>query len=524
MTEDNVRSIFDEAVKRKLDDRKWPDPDMAIVGDDEAPVPVLEANALPKGWAKWITHEAAACNVPPDYVAGALIASASAWIGHARHVGATARWRQSPHLWVALCGRPSTGKTPGMEAELDATRTTELAMAQAPGWIEKSALHALKTAEAKAYEERWQSEVRDAVRADKGPPERPAKAVPPSPLSAFRLLAMDSSTEELQRLLAEQPHGLLFVRDELAGWFGTHDRYGGTGADRAFYNETWNGGSYVADRVKNHGAPVRIARASLAILGGLTPDLLREVLAGPDDGLAARFLYVWPAPLAVADLELDQDTAAIERQQKLELTALQLVNLDMPDDKSGTPAPRVRRLAGDAFALYQPLRRLAVEKSPTSRGIAGGWHGKTPGRLLRLALVYELLGWAGRGRGAEPLVVSLDAMERAGRYHEYAGKMLDRVIAGLSIEQAEADVAVIARGILAARDATLALNERALYQRAAWLRDRVRRNDAFTLLAEAGWIRKPANDPALFGANASGGRPRGDWDVNPKIFRLEFKE
>ena len=39
------------------------------------------------------------------------------------------------------------------------------------------------------------------------------------------------STEELQHLLSGQPRGLLYMRDELAGWFGNHDRYGTTFAN-----------------------------------------------------------------------------------------------------------------------------------------------------------------------------------------------------------------------------------------------------------------------------------------------------
>jgi uncharacterized protein DUF3987 len=241
-------------------------------------------------------------------------------------------------------------------------------------------------------------------------------------------------------------------------------------------------------------------------------------MAAPDDGLAARFIYLWPVPVAVEDLAPDTDIASLERRQKLVSVAQKLVALDMPADKiSGAPAPTVLRLAGDAFMLFQQQRRAAIEKARASRDIAAGWHGKTPARILRLALVYELLARAAGDRG-EPRAVSADAIKRAGLFLDYAGKMFDRVVAGLSIEQAEADAAVIARGILTVRDPALTLNERTLYQRAAWLRDRVRRNDAFSLLAEAGWIRKPPSDPALFGANGSGGRPRGDWTINPKVF------
>ena len=58
------------------------------------------------------------------------------------------------------------------------------------------------------------------------------------------------------------------------------DQFGGNGADRAFYLETWNGGSYTIDRRKFSGVPTRISHASLAILGGIQPDRLKEALDG----------------------------------------------------------------------------------------------------------------------------------------------------------------------------------------------------------------------------------------------------
>ena len=73
-------------------------------------------------------------------------------------------------------------------------------------------------------------------------------------------------------------------------------------------------------------------------------------------------------------------------------------------------------------------------------GFAAGWDGKNPGRLLRLALVFELLAWAVRG-DAEPATVSADAVARAGAYLDYAGDMLHRVTAGLARTESEADAA-----------------------------------------------------------------------------------
>jgi putative DNA primase/helicase len=171
--------------------------------------------------------------------------------------------------------------------------------------------------------------------------------------------------------------------------------------------------------------------------------------------------------------------------------------------------PRVLALDPDAFALFDELRCEAMERAQSSRGLAGGWHGKTPGRALRFGLVYELLAWASRG-GDEPCLVTADSMVRAGGYLDYLVGMLDRVTAGLAIGRADADAAVIARHIYSARLATL--NERALYQVPgwSWLRDGEPRAAALQVLADAAWIR-----PA---APRSAGRPRGDWTVSPRLW------
>jgi hypothetical protein len=55
----------------------------------------------------------------------------------------------------------------------------------------------------------------------------------------------------------------------------------------------YGGRSYVVDRMKN-AEPLRIRNLSIGVLGGLQPDKLSGLIDGPDDGLAARFLWTWP--------------------------------------------------------------------------------------------------------------------------------------------------------------------------------------------------------------------------------------
>ena len=264
-------------------------------------------------------------------------------------------------------------------------------------------------------------------------PPAPKRREPPRP----RVVTMDTSTEELQRLLADNPRGLLHVRDELAGWLGGFDRYGGNGADRAFYLECWNGGAYVCDRVKFNGVPLRIEHASLAIIGGMVPDRLREALADADDGLPARFIFVWPEPVPIAPLCECGDADAAERRDHARKRARRLRALEMGADDHGQPAPRALRLDADAFACSTSSgRKRCGEHGPRPVWPPDGME-KTPAACCGSRWCFELLAWAARDDGTpEPASVSADAVVRAGGYIDYAAAMFERVIGGLAIGRA----------------------------------------------------------------------------------------
>jgi hypothetical protein len=139
---------------------------------------------------------------------------------------------------MVLIGAPSAGKTPALRPMIEVSRVLE--RDAEPAWRETLMRHERDAEAARAHDKAWRDTVRTAATDGTTLPERPANAEPPAPPARPRIVAMDTSTEELQRLLAENPRGLLYVRDELVGWLGGFDRYGMRGADRAFYVETWN--------------------------------------------------------------------------------------------------------------------------------------------------------------------------------------------------------------------------------------------------------------------------------------------
>jgi hypothetical protein len=62
-----------------------------------------------------------------------------------------------------------------------------------------------------------------------------------------------------------------------------------------------------------------------------------------------------------------------------------LFGLQLDSDSVGEPTPRLLRLDKPAFALFGEIQHEARRRARSSRGLAAGWHGKMPGRVLRLA-------------------------------------------------------------------------------------------------------------------------------------------
>ena len=112
-----------------------------------------------------------------------------------------------------------------------------------------------------------------------------------------RLKTNDATVEKLSHLLQENPNGILVLRDELAGWLSSLNKYGRDG-DREFYLESWNGyGSYTVDRIGR--GTINVPSLCLSVFGGIQPDKLNRLLTnglnGNDDGLLQRFqLLVYP--------------------------------------------------------------------------------------------------------------------------------------------------------------------------------------------------------------------------------------
>jgi hypothetical protein len=101
------------------------------------------------------------------------------------------------------------------------------------------------------------------------------------------LLAEDTTIERVQEWMSENPRGLLYVRDELAGLF-EFGRYqtGSGAAERTSYLEAYEGGPVVVGRMTR---TTIIDNCAMSLLGGIQPQRLRDFKGLADDGLLPRF-------------------------------------------------------------------------------------------------------------------------------------------------------------------------------------------------------------------------------------------
>ncbi len=268
-------------------------------------------------------------------------------------------WLESPRLWVALVGDPSSKKSPPMSAVLSA--------------VEKH--QAQKAREHDAAMAQWL----DACTAAK----KDKRTEPPQPIMP-RVLAHDATTEALALILHTNPAGMLVVHDELSGFFGSMDAYRSNGAskDTAFYLQAYNGAPFIVDRVSK---AITVPHLSLSIVGGIQPDPMRKIASGlREDGLLQRYLMI-PTRAAAPGLDVAaDDQAAAQWAALVEEFALVRDCGAWPDVYKLAPGAQQELDAG--------RRRLdALARDPSTDSRLAIALSKGEGQLARLVLVYHLI-------------------------------------------------------------------------------------------------------------------------------------
>jgi len=233
--------------------------------------PALPVGVLPPLIDDWAFEQGALMGADPAGLAMAALTICAAAITDQIKLKPKqhAEWKVTTCLWTGLLGGVSAKKTPIISEASWPIRKLDMEMRRSNNLA--SAQYDALTKEQKQ---------------STPPPKRP------------RLVLEDVTIEAAQEVFRDSPDGLLCLRDELGGWFGSMDKYSGhrgASADRAFWLQAYNGGPYSYDRVTRSSGIIE--NLSACVLGGIQPEPMRKIAEGTvDDGLIQRLCPIMVRP------------------------------------------------------------------------------------------------------------------------------------------------------------------------------------------------------------------------------------
>lgn len=485
----------------------WAKPDMTILAGGRTPPPVMPQDMFGSLWPL-VRDLAAGAGAPAEYVAVSIIGVAASLVGAKRSVQPfreAPQWREPCVLWIAPVGDPSSNKSPAIDAATGPLKGLERELAEQ----HKAGLIGWHTTAERAKAERaaWQADVKMATKEGVATPSMPDAAVEPDEPQRPRLIVQDGTPEAVMDILSGNPNGVLHLRDELAGWLMSFERYSPGG--REFWLEAFGGRHFTVDR-KSLKAPLFIEFNGVTVLGGIQPEKLSEcLLKTADDGLVARFLWAWPDPIRYQRPSGVADVALLERIYR------RLLDLRPARDEEGQPTAIILMLNDAAGVIFEEWIRDNDTAIREAAGLYKGFLGKLRGMVLRLSLVVELIGWAA-GNGPEPTCIRAETLLAVlGFIDDYAKPSALRVFGDAALPLSERNAAALARYILKTKAQRINLRDVRRGSGIATLKIAADVEAATEALVEAGWLRGVGER-----AGDTPGKMRKDYLVNPMVHEV----
>jgi hypothetical protein len=195
---------------------QWPEPDMTVLRPDRPNAPEMTDAEFAKvfgPWANWLASAAEVKSAHVDYVALALLTTASAIVGNSRWAVPWDGWKKPPVIWGMLIGDPSAGKSPALDAVLDPVKEIDSELSRE--YLTNRSEWQAKDEVARIVLSQWKGDAKASIAEGGTPPEKPREADAGKPPIRKRVRITDATTEKVAELLATTWRGLLLSRAEL---------------------------------------------------------------------------------------------------------------------------------------------------------------------------------------------------------------------------------------------------------------------------------------------------------------------
>lgn len=321
--------------------------------------PAFPIEALPGLLRAFVETRARVIGADPCAMAWAAISACSASLDGRLRVRMRRHdtWSVPAPIWVALVGPSSSKKSPII-------RETWTPLEEVQGKLMREFSERQRAYEALS-------------KADKADAEEP---MPP-----LRMVTHNATMEAIQGILSHQDRGIGILADELSGLIAGMDRYANKGgAERGFFLQLYNGGTYVADRVGR--GTVAVNNLLGTICGGIQPDRLAQFSDITDDGLWQRFLPVIVGP---GDIGTDEPVSDEVKSYRVRLA-------DLLDSTAGNLVLTFSNAAHDVREQFE-REVFDLERSAPLGPRFASFCGKLPGMFGRLCAVMNFLEPTGLG-------------------------------------------------------------------------------------------------------------------------------
>jgi hypothetical protein len=374
--------------------------DVDTNADDLLEFQPFPVDVLPEPVRSFVVKGAQAIGCDTSYLALPLLTAIAAAIGNTRRLELKRGWLAPPILWSVIVGESGTAKTPAFQLVL-------------------RIIHERQRKYLEQYADEFQQYEADLAVWEKSATiwkrDKNALGAPPpkpKPPQVKRIVVSDTTVEALAPILLANPRGVLLARDELAGWFGSFDRYAGKGkpgTDLANWLEMFNGRSIIVDRKTGDPRTIYVPHASVCVIGGIQPTILQRALSveNRESGLAARLLLSYPPRKPKRWTEADIDPNVEEDVSRLFEFLYKLLPVVT---ENGEIRPLVVRLNEEAKAVWIAYYDdHASEQSEMVGDMASAWS-KLEEYAARLALVIHYIRWAA-GENVEEFVLDAHSMK-----------------------------------------------------------------------------------------------------------------
>ena len=311
-----------------------------------------------------------------EYLTISMLSAAATAIGNSCQIRIRGSWKSSPALYVILIGRPGQGKTPPLDYAFRPLQEHDFLMVSK--FIEEN----------KRYAELNAGNKGNAIDTDK-------------PVLVQTILS-DLTQEAMMRIHNDNQRGVVILVDEIMGFFNSIYRYNDSPLLTQLLT-AYSGKPLKVSRC-NNPVPIIIPHPCINIIGTTQTQRIGELFTKENvsSGLIDRVLFLHPKNREIPKMEENQNAGlqgndrAESAYRKWKVIIDKLLALEPDHDEKGIIMPKVLDMSEDAYKCFAQWKNTLVEKanSVEDERLIDSRMMKADSNVSRLALVFQLMGWA----------------------------------------------------------------------------------------------------------------------------------